>query len=164
MEFTHYMVALLSLAFVSLVSFASALGQNATIAFENAPGSLQLAGSSISCQIWLDEGDWAGVIRTGYDLAQDFGRVTGLKAFIGLVTPSTNSTRRQVKNSQIQQGTIIAGTIGKSRLIDYLIETGTIDVSAVIGKWESFSTQIVATPRKCAWRVDETRHRSRRYL
>ena len=41
---------------------------------------------------------------------------------------------------------IIAGTIGHSKLIDELIDAGKLDVSAIDGKWESFTTQLIDEP------------------
>lgn len=41
---------------------------------------------------------------------------------------------------------IIAGTIGNSRVIDGLVSAGLIDVSAVKGQWEAFTSQIVRNP------------------
>ncbi len=41
---------------------------------------------------------------------------------------------------------IIAGTIGHSAVIDKLVSSSTIDVSAIKGKWESFATQLVKNP------------------
>ncbi|CZT02771.1 uncharacterized protein RAG0_09791 [Rhynchosporium agropyri] len=41
---------------------------------------------------------------------------------------------------------IIAGTIGKSSLIDFLIASGKLDVSPIRGKWESFISQVIVSP------------------
>jgi uncharacterized membrane protein YdfJ with MMPL/SSD domain len=41
---------------------------------------------------------------------------------------------------------VIAGTIGHSTVIDNLIASNAIDVSAVKGQWESFVTQLVKNP------------------
>jgi hypothetical protein len=41
---------------------------------------------------------------------------------------------------------IIAGTIGKSTLIDSLVSAGKIEVSSIKGQWEAFETQILANP------------------
>ncbi|MGQ1909191.1 glycosyl hydrolase 115 family protein [Marinifilum sp. RC60d5] len=60
----------------------------------------------------------------------------------------------KVSGKQIQVSTainkmgIIAGTIGKSKLIDQLISKQKIDVAKVKGKWETYSIQIVENPVK----------------
>lgn len=41
---------------------------------------------------------------------------------------------------------MIAGTIGQSTVIDNMIASKTIDVSAVNGQWESFVSQLVKNP------------------
>lgn len=41
---------------------------------------------------------------------------------------------------------ILAGTIGNSTLIDGLVSSNKIDVSAITGQWESFTTQLVNSP------------------
>jgi hypothetical protein len=41
---------------------------------------------------------------------------------------------------------VIAGTIGHSPVIDNLIASNAIDVSAIKGKWESFVSQLVKNP------------------
>ena len=41
---------------------------------------------------------------------------------------------------------IIAGTIGKSKLIDEMIKAGKLSVNSIEGKWESFIIQVVDNP------------------
>lgn len=41
---------------------------------------------------------------------------------------------------------VIAGTVGKSEYIDNLVSSGAIDVSAINGTWESFTSTLVANP------------------
>ncbi|MDE6522319.1 MAG: glycosyl hydrolase 115 family protein [Muribaculaceae bacterium] len=74
--------------------------------------------------------DWPGVRRAASDLADDIGKVTGVKSAV-------------YPNSPIKKGSIIAGTIGKSKLIDSLIEKGKLDVDSVKGQWESYVTDVV---------------------
>jgi len=121
-----------------LVVSVLGLGQQKVISFTG--GALQLAGGSSVGSLFLSASDFPGVLRAGQDLAADFGRVTGnnLTVLIKDVT-STNS-------SSSYGPVIIAGTIGKSTLIDSLISAGVIDVSTIQGQWEAFQTQIVANP------------------
>ncbi|MDE6479543.1 MAG: glycosyl hydrolase 115 family protein [Muribaculaceae bacterium] len=74
--------------------------------------------------------DWPGVSRAASDLADDIGKVTGVKSAV-------------YPNSPIKKGNIIAGTIGKSKLIDALIEKGKLDVDSVKGQWESYVTDVI---------------------
>lgn len=41
---------------------------------------------------------------------------------------------------------IIAGTLGRSEIVDSLVKAGKLDVTEIEGKWESFVTQIVDEP------------------
>ena len=41
---------------------------------------------------------------------------------------------------------VIAGTIGKSAVIDALVAAGKLDVAATKGKWEAFTSQVVNDP------------------
>ena len=59
--------------------------------------------------IIVDKNDWKGVIRAANDLGDDVRKVTGIAAPVEYVDVP-------------QQHAIIAGTIGKSRLIDQLIK------------------------------------------
>ena len=79
--------------------------------------------------IIVDSRDWKGVSRAANDLADDIRKVTGTKA--------------EVTMGQIRKGSIIAGTIGKSRLIDGLIARKKIDVSKIRGQWESYLIDLV---------------------
>jgi hypothetical protein len=45
------------------------------------------------------------------------------------------------------RATIIAGTIGKNAIVDRLILERRIDVSGIVGKWESFLIQVVPHPQ-----------------
>lgn len=128
---------------ISAVGLASALGQERVISFKPVEGGLKLAGSSWGSgpgAIYIDSQDWPGVLRAGQDLADDFGRVVGEN---GLTRELVNGTTIPTDGSP---GIIIAGTIGKSRLIDTLVENEKIDVSQTEGKWEAFQTQLVSNP------------------
>ncbi|KAF2010364.1 glycoside hydrolase family 115 protein [Aaosphaeria arxii CBS 175.79] len=130
MEFLLRLICLFSFALRTL-----AIWQTPNLAFSETPGGLKLGGTGSGPTIVIDSKDWPGVTRAGNDLANDFGLVTGTKG--KLATSTSGLTNTPV---------IIAGTIGKSPLIDNLISTGKLDVSAVKGKWESFTTQVVPNP------------------
>ncbi|HEU5395993.1 MAG TPA: glycosyl hydrolase 115 family protein, partial [Verrucomicrobiae bacterium] len=84
--------------------------------------------------IHIDPNDFPGVQLAVGNLQADFSRVTGLKAKIG---PGPNPASRTE---------IIVGTIGHSRLIDTLVASRKIDVSAISNRWESFLVQTVTDP------------------
>jgi hypothetical protein len=113
---------------------AFAIGQAQYVRTAREPGSFPLVQSRRAAAIWIDSGDWPGVIRAANDLKSDIARVTGIQASIW------NNT------DQLGKHAIIIGTIGRSRVIDDLIGTGKIDAGQIRGKWESFSIQVVPHP------------------
>lgn len=156
------------LAFSSVVA---ALGQEQIISFTSSRGSLQLAGGKISKgQVLVSENEYWGVVRAAGDLALDFGRVTGTNYTLSNGKPASSPaayTYRPVNNfNNTHYSTtgvanftgpafsdpspantvVIAGTVGRSTLIDKLIAAKAIDVSDVKGKWESFVSQVVQNP------------------
>jgi hypothetical protein len=128
-------LATVSLSFAALIGNAIAIGQPVSFAFAPIEGGLGLSVNGSGPTILIDSKDWPGVIRAGNDLANDFGLVTGTQ---GEVLSSANGS----SNVPL----IIAGTIGKSPIIDNLVASGRLDVSAVEGKWESFVSQQVLNP------------------
>ena len=80
--------------------------------------------------IIVDGNDWTGVRRAASDLADDIGKVTGFKSAVYPDTPKKG-------------GCIVAGTIGKSKLIDALIDQGKLKVDSVRGEWESYVTDVI---------------------
>jgi hypothetical protein len=78
--------------------------------------------------------DWPGVQRAARDLAADIERVTGVKPALPATAPARTAT------------IVLAGTIGRSSLLDDLIARGKLDVTGVRGKWESFVITTVDKP------------------
>ncbi|KAF2010653.1 glycoside hydrolase family 115 protein [Aaosphaeria arxii CBS 175.79] len=154
---------LLSLGLVVTSTVSAFKAPKATIEFQNSNGSLLLASKESVVNVFVDGADWPGVLRAAHDVAIDFGRVTGLN---GTLTASGkgNKSAATIFNvtgirpdwsvgssgngtgSSTGAGTIIAGTIGNSSLIDALIKSGKLDVSNVEGEWESYVSAVVANP------------------
>ena len=90
----------------------------------------RIAADGWSADIFVDEQDWKGVIRAAADLADDVRKVTG--------------TASEVKTGRdMPKGSIVAGTIGKSALIDKLIKQKKLNVSKVRGQWESYVIDVI---------------------
>ena len=84
-------------------------------------GELSLAAPVIVA----DDDDYAGVTRAIGDLQKDFRAVTDKSPEIKSAADSSATN-------------IIVGTIGKSAVIDSLVDSGAIDVSTIKGQWEGF--------------------------
>lgn len=88
--------------------------------------------------IYIDEDDFKVVEIAAGMLAEDIGRITGNKAKTAVIQ----------SHKMIAPGAaVIAGTLGHSRLIDWIIKNGSIDVSCLEGRWESFLLVSTTHPR-----------------
>jgi len=111
-----------------------ALGQPRIV--ENIPGegSFPLVRAGEAANVHVDAKDWPGVARAANDLRADVARVTG-------ITPAL------VRDEQaLGANVVIVGTIGKSRLVDRLIQEKKIEVADIAGKWEATVIQVVPQP------------------
>jgi hypothetical protein len=113
---------------------ALAIGEARYVQEAGGPGSFPIAQGRTAAAIYVDREDHAGVVRAIHDLQADVARVTNC-------TPAIAHEEKGLGASAI-----IAGTIGKSRLIDRLIREGRIDAAPIAGKWESFLIQVVPKP------------------
>jgi hypothetical protein len=158
------------LSFLSLTAFLTGVDslsqdRKPTIDFQSGNGSYLLATRSSAVNLLLDAADWPGVLRAANDLAVDFGRVTGVNGTLTTVGSGTANASVIFNVTGINQdwsvgkagnatlgggatgkGTIIAGTIGNSSLIDALIKSGKLDVSTIEGKWEAYVSTVVKNP------------------
>lgn len=89
-----------------------------------------IADNGMVSPVVVDDNDWTGVRRAASDLADDIGKVTGVKSTV-------------YPNTPIKKGNIIAGTIGKSKLIDSLIDKDKLNVDSVKGKWEAYVMDVI---------------------
>ena len=124
-------------SFLFILCFYSAafgIGQAQYVTTKSGPGAFPLVQSGHASTIWIDSGDWPGVIRAANDLKSDIARVTGVQTSISTGT------------DHLRKYAIIIGTIGRTRVIDDLVKTGKIDAGRIRGKWESFSIQVVSHP------------------
>ncbi len=104
------------------------------VAMEPEESMFTLSASGNSAPLLISSDDWPGVIRAFRDLQSDIGSVTG-------VTPSM-LLDKPARGKEI----VIAGTIGKSRIIDKLIRKGKIRVDDIAGRWECYLIQTVTNP------------------
>lgn len=79
-------------------------------------GDIELVSQAKTPSIYVDENDYAGVIRAADDLKDDIKTVTGIMS-----NAADNA----------ESADIIIGTIGKSSVIDTLIAEDKLDVSEI---------------------------------
>jgi hypothetical protein len=104
------------------------------ISTENGKGKFVISASGKSAPLLISSEDWPGVIRAFKDLQSDIGKVT---SFVPELYTDMIPGSKEI---------IIAGTIGRSSLIDKLIRDKKIDVNGITGKWETFLIQTVTAP------------------
>jgi hypothetical protein len=150
------MTSLLAIAFV--ISGVLAIGQQSTVNFGDS--GFLLASDALSVNIHADANDWPAVLRVCDDLAMDFGCVTGRNGSVTLIGNDTapnlnasmifNITGRpsfgMISGGNLKGGAIIAGTLGKSSIIDRLVAEGKLDVAAIEGAWEAYVSTTVSDP------------------
>src|SRR5690606_8493803 len=90
-----------------------------------AQGTMTIGAEGQTAHIYYSAEDAKVVQLAAEALRDDIARVTDLRPDISTDTPSTEYA-------------ILIGTIGQSPLIDGLIQSGKIDVSAINGKWEAY--------------------------
>ncbi|KAJ7245615.1 glycoside hydrolase family 115 protein [Mycena haematopus] len=128
---------LAALALSSLVSSVSALGQDTCVSFQASASTFSIASNGKAAPLLLSSDDWPGVQRAAQDFAADIKRVTGTTPTVANVSSSATS------RSSLP---IIIGTLGKSSLIDQIVNTTKLDVSSIENTWEAFMTRVVANP------------------
>ena len=96
-------------------------------------GYFPLVTADCVATISTDADDYTVVGITAGMLADDVERVTGQRPAILQELP--------------KGAAVVAGTLGKSRLIDRLVKTRKIDVSSIRGKWESFVIKTAEHPK-----------------
>jgi hypothetical protein len=125
----------LSLAFLlALTGNALAIGQARYVTSAPEKGSFRIADRDGTAALYVDLGDWPGVIRAAKDLQADIARVTNRQ-----VTFVENK-------ASLSKNVIIIGTVGKGTIIDTLGKAGKIDVRPIARKWESFFLEVVQNP------------------
>jgi hypothetical protein len=113
---------------------APAVGQPSYVQSVARPGSFPIVQRDRAATVCVDSADWPGVIRAANDLQSDIARVTGIR-------PAISGSTADLKGYAI-----IAGTVGKSRIVDDLVKAGKINARQIHGKWESFFLQVVPDP------------------
>jgi hypothetical protein len=97
-------------------------------------GAFPLVESGVASALVLDLGEHPGVLRAAADLQADVARVSGIKP--GLFTNDLPGDR----------AVVLAGTLGRCRILDELVRSRKLNVGSIQGQWESFTIATVQQP------------------
>lgn len=129
------------MGFLAFFGGVNAIGQDTCVSFKDSSSSFSIVSNGKSAPLLLSADDWPGVQRAASDFAADIQRVTGVKPVASNVS-STSNVPTLAKSSS----PIIIGTLGKSSLIDAVINATKLDVSTILNQWEAFMAREVANP------------------
>lgn len=121
---------------VVFVLFTTTFGQTVQpeVVDFRTPGYFPLVSETKTTSVFIDSSDYQVVQIAARHFAEDVERVTGKK-------PSINDS-----SDPLSDYMVIAGTLGKNRLINKLIENQQIDVHNIRNKWESFIICTIENP------------------
>ncbi|HEY9043725.1 MAG TPA: glycosyl hydrolase 115 family protein, partial [Rheinheimera sp.] len=125
------MRVLLLLATLLLSHAVQALPGNYLVQ-QRAAGDFALVAADSQALILVDQQEYKGVLRAVDSLQRDINSVSGRQLAIA----------RQGQAKQL----LIIGSLGKSALLDQLVSSGKLDVSAITGKWDAFHIQLIQQP------------------
>lgn len=129
---------LLVLGLCALLDQAIAIGQSTCVAFQASNSRFPVVAKRKAAPVLVASDDWPGVQRAASDFVADIQRVTGAKATLTNVTSSTTNVGKG--------SPIIIGTLGKSSLVDSVVNATGLDVSSIRGQWEAFISREVQNP------------------
>jgi hypothetical protein len=101
-------------------------------AFHNIRAGFELVANGKAAGLYVDPQEDPGVRRAADDLRTDIYRVS--------------STRPAITPIPKGKHLILAGTLGKSKLIDQLVRSGKLNVNGIAGTWENHLIQLVKNP------------------
>ena len=113
-----------------------AIGQDTCVSFQASNDTFTVISGNTVASIFISDDEWPGVQRAAFDFASDIEKVTGRSPQLSNVTLTVNAS----------SSPIIVGTLGKSTLIDAVVNHTQMDVSSISGAWESFMTKLVDNP------------------
>lgn len=128
-------VSLMSVLSTYSAGSASVKAEYPKVSEEVMTGWFALSTEKDAATIFTDANDYRVAGIAAGMLADDVERVTGHRPAL------------QTAKLQPQCTAVIAGTLGKSRLIDGIVKRHKIDVSGITGKWESYIITTVQHPK-----------------
>ncbi|MGH7453336.1 MAG: glycosyl hydrolase 115 family protein, partial [bacterium] len=120
-------------AFVGLTRAKASAGDS-YVSTEKTKGAFTLSASGKSAPLCVSSQDHPGVLRVLKHLQADLARVTN--------APPEIAIDKLPASKEI----VLIGTLGKSPVIDKLVQDKKLDVSGIAGKWETFLIQVIEKP------------------
>lgn len=131
----------LGLSLLAAAGGASGIGQDSCVAFQPSMSStFSVVSRHKAASVLVSPDEWPGVQQAAFDFVSDIQAVSGVKPTI------KNVTTTQLSFSSYGSSAIIVGTLGKSSLIEAVINITNLDVSGIRGQWEAFVTKKVENP------------------
>jgi hypothetical protein len=120
------------------------VGAPSCVAFQSASDTFPIVSHNQPAPVFVSPDDWPGVQRAAGDFVADIQRVTGAKPALANLTLSGNSS----STSNLRAGAlpVFIGTLGRSALIDSIVNSTGLDVSGVRGQWEAYLSREVKNP------------------
>jgi hypothetical protein len=128
------LLVLLSILPLLPVYSVFAIGGESYIRFEKVKGGFPLSAFGKSAALCVSSEDYPGVLRLVTVFQNDIAGVTGARSDI--------FTDKLPQSKEI----VMIGTLGRSPLIDKLVQEKKISVEGIAGEWESFLIQSVEKP------------------
>lgn len=121
---------------IHVIATEEAFSESSILTTRKRDGKFTLVEGGVPAEIVVSASDYPGVLKVAELFRRDLTYVSGQEAKLTIGdAPNTGSV-------------IIAGTIGKSEVIDKLVQDRKINVSDVTGKWEQFVIVPVRNPVK----------------
>ena len=105
------------------------------VAEANGAGRFRLAAKSYAAPLIVSSSDHPGVLRAAQDLQLDIQRVTQVQPILSKGVPPTGGREM-----------VLIGTLGQAPIIDQLVRAGKLNVTNVVGRWETFLITEVQQP------------------
>ncbi|KAJ2928398.1 hypothetical protein H1R20_g8706, partial [Candolleomyces eurysporus] len=135
----HRLLLVITTVLSLLLRHAAGIGQETCVSFQSSSSTFSIVSARRAAPVLISQEDWPGVQLAAADFVADIERVTGVKPSFLNVTASNI----QASGSQTP---IIIGTLGKSPLINQIVNTTGLDVSSIRGRWEAFLSRHVENP------------------
>jgi hypothetical protein len=130
------------LGILALLPGINAIGQDTCVTFTSSSDTFAIVNNKNSSPILISPDEWPGVQIAAADFQADIQRVTSVTPpLTNYSVPSAPASSKPPASSLI-----IIGTLGKSSLIDHIVNASKLDVSSIEGKWEAFMTLVVSDP------------------